>query len=453
MRQFKAINTKSKTGLVLALPLLAVAVIFADGLRAYARISLPYSDAILETVSGSWQEDGGLDETLSAHVVRLDEQGRLSGNVSAIKKGTGDTIPIGAIDVKLIQRSQEVAKTTTNANGDFQLTGTTGSIRPGSYTLCISGDDGFMAYGVQVVKSNTAPGNRSGDENAQISNQFNATLVSGVLPALDVEITAAVIPPTFTTLQKIMSGIPGGVGLNMQSTEGSQINLEESVAAGGFQVSLREDGTMVGQIARLTSNPDESDRFGEMFVFLIKDDEQVDRARVGEDGKFEFENVEPDVYGFAAAGQDGFAAMSFQAVASAEDLNSSTNASDAFQMVSESETEPKKKKSNALIVAICPPEDIPFLRREIDNLVGQPAEDVAGGAPDSTQSMLANNGQGMGGGFGFGDGSGGGGGSSATGGFDASILGWGLAIWAVSRADNNNNGNFIIGNPPNVSPF
>ena len=452
-------NLNQKLSIVV-LPLVAAALLFADSLRA--SMNSVHAPLVESYVKQQDDNDAGLDRTLKAQYVRLDDQNHLTGAISAIEKETGDTIGISAIEVSLIQKGQVVSRSVTDLDGQF----TTDQLSEGNYTLCVSGSDGFLAYGIHIIEQvvdSSAPvpvPAVEADENASANNGTASSFASArKVLMLDpaVKITAAVIPPEFKALNQIMSNfVPAGVGLDMSGPDGSQINVKDSAIAGGFQITLSEDGKLIGRIAPLVSDEDQPIRLRDMNAFLLLDDEIYGRATVAEDGTFEFTGVEPNVYGFAAAGQDGFAAVSFQAVAAATDEEDARNEREpTFQNAS---TTTQDEVSDALQIAICPAEDVPFLRRRISELNTRPADRVALGSQPVAPAGSPVGGGSFGGGpidggfapnFGGGGGFGGGGAGLDIGGLARAAIGiWALAE-IVDQIDDDNNATV----PGPVSPF
>ncbi len=443
------------TCVVILLPLMATAVLFAEGFRAQVHLNASANiEAMMDAAMDSWQDEG-LENTLRAHYIRLNEDNRLSGEISAIQNETGEVVGIESLEVSLVQASEVISRTTTDDTGFF----VTDEVEPGTYTLCVSGDDGFLAYGIQVIErddveadSLPVPLPGGDDEGASVTRRrLQLASFSGanaIQEDGEVKITAAVIPPEFTALRRIMQDyVPADVGVGMGTSVGSQINVKDSVVAGGFQITLSADGTLTGRVAPLTSEDEEPIRLQEMNAFLLLDDEIYARASVDEDGNFEFNDVEPNIYGFAAAGKDGFAALSFQAVA-AEDLESSANPDSPFRNAAATVN---RKVADDLKVAICPTEDTPFLRARINALSGG-GEQFAFEDIPRLRSRMPGTGTGAGGPFGGPPGGsytpyGGGGGSGP--GYTGGIGEWQglidgvLAAWLLSEAFNNNNNNQV----------
>ncbi|MGI9518517.1 MAG: hypothetical protein ACR2NP_15790 [Pirellulaceae bacterium] len=444
-----------KTCLVLLLPLMATAVLYAVEMQTQTHLNA--SANIEELMEAAWEtrQDDGLDNTLRAHYLRLNEDNRLSGEISAIQNETGEVVGVESLEVTLVQESKVISRTNTDSTGFF----ITEEVEPGTYTLCVSGDDGFLAYGIQIIErddpeaeSLPLPVPGEGDDNAVVGRKrLQLASFSGanaVQEDGEVKITAAVIPPEFTALRRIMEDyVPAGLGVALGTpTEESQVNVKDSVIAGGFQISLTEDGKLIGRVAPLTSEKDEPIRLQEMNAFLLLDDEIYARASIGEDGNFEFNEVEPNVYGFAAAGMDGFAALSFQAVEPEDDrdLDSSFNSDKPFRNAAATTVE--RNVSGKLNVAIGPKSDIPYLRSRIET-IGRQREFAVQDATPKTQMVQTGQGPGGPGMAGFGGwggypGGGWGGGYGNVGGFGdwGGIIRDALGAWVLAEALGNTDG-------------
>lgn len=433
MNQYQRPNSWVKNSLLaVTLPLAVIVVLFADNLLALSD-SGNHSLSLIESQAKTWQDEA-LNDKLGANYLELDAQNRLVGSVTAIEEGTGMTIPVPGLQVKLVQRSEVVTQSLTDGNGNF----VTAPLKPGSYTLCMSGNEGFLAYGIQVIDNDADKGEAFEMPNLQgatnpIAPEENQFVRYRLRTAQATDIKAAVIPPTHDALKEIINGIPSDVGLGDGTLSGkTRINIEDSVIAGGFQVSLTEDQTLVGQINPLAWQQDEPIRLQEMSVYLLKNDQIMAQVNADSDGKFMFNDVAPGVYGFAAAGRSGFAALSFQAVAAETTPSSASLEVKTFKNASATNSQ----AAGALSVTLAPPEDIPFLRREINSLGNN--QGVAQNAMPMNNMLPG----GMGG-------YGGGGGYGGIGGFG----GWlqlGIAAWVLTELFNNENDNVPV--PPVVPP-
>lgn len=307
----------------------------------------------------SAQEDG-LTETLGNHFIRLEEGNRFSGTISGISDTKGEAVGIAELNVYLVQNSAVSASTKTNSAGEFGFEG----IDAGTYSFCIAGQDGFLAHGLHLIEPSPEGdnANQSAKVNPELSSRLEIfTRVESSRKSS--EITAAVIPPDFTALQQIMNNLlPSSIGQGLSvDSDQVRINVEESIVAGGFVVSLGPNGSMKGRAAPITSEKAEPIRINDLNVFLLKDDEVYSRATVETDGTFEFLDVEPGVYGFVAAGKDGFAALSFQAKKSDQEKESRDVPTIGIV---------DSMDASVFAVAICPADDSPFLRGKINELAG-----------------------------------------------------------------------------------
>ena len=330
---------------IFILPFVACAVVGAESLTRYSN----------ESVS---QQDEGLDETLRSHFVQLDKGNTFSGVITGIDANSGDVTGVSGLKVYLVQKSKVIRESQTGSKGEFSIS----EIEAGTYSFCVAGKNGFLAYGVHLLDAKDDSSEEAESTDGAEAEKSLEIHTSWVAPTT---VTAAVVPPEFNALRQIMSDLlPGSVGNAVGvGADKIRINVEKSIVAGGYKIALDENGTMKGRIAPIGTEKDKPIRLREMNVFLISDDEIYARTSVKENGSFEFKGIEPGVYGFAAAGKDGFAAISFQAVkADTEDKDASLDSEFIFTSAK------RERLSNLLAIAICPPEDSDFLKRTIREL-------------------------------------------------------------------------------------
>ncbi len=424
-------DVRSGKSLLASLVLMTLATgLLTDSLRLRLTARTPAESG------GKQEEVDALDRTLRAHYVRLDRDNRLSGLITAIDQ-SGKGIGVSGLDVSLVQKGNVIARATTEADGSFL----TPPLAKGNYTFCVSGAEGFLAYGLHVVdplpaqpgevlplpgaeETPVVPPSESvdGSGSVSISGRLVLSPVSWQEPAAqaspveNLRMTAAVIPPEFKALRRILSDYaPSGFSAPVGRIAESRINVEKSLIVGGFDIALGEDGRLEGRIAQLTDEPDQPIRLQEMNAFLIRDDEIFSRVIVKEDGNFVFNDIDPGVYGFVAAGKDGFAAISFRAVIATDESNGpeTKNASTAIA--------PTPKN---LQVALCPPEDTDWLRDRVEELNRDDAMAGADGmfGPDMPMGAPFGGMSGGYGGYGFG---------GPLGGDLLSLAEAGLAGWAI----------------------
>ena len=162
----------------------------------------------------------------------------------------------------------------------------------------------------------------------------------------------------------------------------------------------------------------------EMVVYVLRNGEEVSRAKADKNGNFSFDGLRPGVYGFVAAGSSGFAATSFQLVGS--EIASVGN--DGNRFVSSNGNVflgHACRKMNVEVVPCC---EVTVCEQPVQTIVQEPCAvpvDKCGTAPT------------CGCGGGFGGGGGGGGGIGGLGGLAA--IGGLIAVGAIAASDNNNN--------------
>ncbi len=319
---------------LLVLPLIACAVVGAESIHK----------SFQPTES---QEDDSLNETFRSHYIRLEEGNKFGGTITGIDARSNIATGIGGLKVYLVKNSKVIQEELTNTKGQFEMS----DVEPGTYSLCVAGQNGFLAYGVHMVEP--APDSDANDE-VEIQTSWH---VSSPL-----QVTAAVVPPEFKTLRRIMSNmlpssVSGAVGIGSDDV---RINVAKSIVAGGYKIYLTPEGTLKGRLAPIGTKKKQPIQMKSMNVFLIQDDEIYARASVKADGQFEIREVEAGVYGFAAAGKDGFAALSFEAVLSEEIANKDGEVLTSSNPLVD---------SSVLEVAICPSEDSDFLKDTVNDLV------------------------------------------------------------------------------------
>jgi hypothetical protein len=184
--------------------------------------------------------------------------------------------------------------------------------------------------------------------------------------------------------------------------------------ASTHQVLLDGQGTLAGRLGKATSAADMSS----MTVFIMKDGQEVKRARVSPDGSFSVPGLLPACYGLVAAGDEGVAATGFCAVN--RSIAGINNNGEVFVAQNN-----KLSTSLNIEVACCLASDSS----------GKTDVVVADQAPSTAHPAV-----GMGPGFGGGGNFGGGGGSGQVGGGLGALAGiGGLVALGVIAADNNNN--------------
>ena len=209
------------------------------------------------------------------HNITLNSNGGIEGRITTLKNSDGE----GLADLKVyfVRNGKIVRETTTDSSGTFQIS----NIAEGAYSFVATGNNGFAAYGVNVV-----------------ANDGNSTVNA---------MQAAAVSPRFDVVKDILqSNLPQQVAAEI--LEGSSNITPELVGSNRIQL---QNGNLVGNIVPLYG--DISDVEGTI-VHIIQNDAQVARVQADANGDFSVAELEPGVYDFVAAGPTGIAAVSFQAV-------------------------------------------------------------------------------------------------------------------------------------------
>ena len=226
------------------------------------------------------KNSGALNSLFSHQWVHTNSSGGLEGSVVTLVGE--DTLSVSGLNVILAQRGQVVSKVESNSNGGFVFE----NVQPGYYSIIAEADNSFATFGLAVMS------NESG----------------GHLPSA-VEIR--VIRPKGESIRRIMNVdmIPAKM-----SYTGVRVVRDPILAKRAFSKSHRvlstKDGKVVGHLSQLGIAP-ELEVMSQMKAMLLKDGVEIARANVAANGAFEFQNVEPGCYGFAAAGNKGIAAVAF----------------------------------------------------------------------------------------------------------------------------------------------
>ncbi len=313
------------------------------------------------------QDEEPLSDTLRAHWITTNDDGDLTGRISAIEPSQSVTVPIEKLDVSLLKKGEKISKSTTDDEGKFLLE----DVQPGVYTLVASGQNGFLAYGVNVLpklevfdalERNTQLDPR--EKNAFYVSHFE--LPQDAVVAEELQIDAAAVPPEFSTLQRISQNfLPSATAMNIsRDLDDAKAIGKASEVKGGFKYPLSDNGSLAGRIQPIATDDGEPAKLSDMNIFLIQDDVEAARVTVEENGKFEIEDVDPGVYSLIAAGEDGFAALSIELVKAKEKIGGLSGTKAHYVSTGAA----KNRKGPGLGIAIVSdPQDIQACKREAQN--------------------------------------------------------------------------------------
>ena len=334
--------------------------------------------AILATLTqtlpsgASAQDEAPLQRTIRSHWVRPNADGDIEGRISTLEMNS--TIPLEQLEVSLVKDGNKLYTQTTNADGLFSFS----DVTPDIYTLIASGNNGFMAYGIEVVPRpddgvlDLDFGKR---ETAKKAFYTRLGLPAGAIVQDDLQIDAAAIPPTFKTMQQLTRTFLQGAGVFAVDVKAIG-NAEE--VSGGFKYTLSDDGSFKGKLQPIGTKDGEAQSLSDMNIFLIQNDNEIGRVPVEENGTFELKDVDPGIYAIVAAGKDGFAALSMELVASKDgDVNVNAPKRGMFKVAARL----KQADLPAIGIAIVTnPADIQVIQQEVQqlNFLNQPMANFAG---------------------------------------------------------------------------
>jgi hypothetical protein len=287
----------------------------------------------------SWRQVGpgadGLGQRLRSHRVRLNADGVLEGKLSAFDPASGDFLALRKAAVNFLRGDSVAQRAEPDESGVFTVRG----LEPSVYSLVAAGEDGFLAYTIQVMGPAAAgPGGRAA---ATGSSRFRPVMLQEVEAVLTVD-SLAVPPTSFNALKRLIRlYIPEmaptaelieppaeEIPAEARAFETDQDNAAEKVVPPGglpddaapeaattirqHTVHLQPDGRLIGRVRRIHQESGRPLRVRRLNVFMIQDDKVVGQSNVNELGMFEFPDFKPGFYSLVAAGMEGFAAFGIQ---------------------------------------------------------------------------------------------------------------------------------------------
>ncbi len=209
------------------------------------------------------------------HNIVLNRNGGIEGRVTNIDGEEGQGLE--SLKVYFVRNGEIANETTTDENGKFHID----NMIEGAYSFVATGENGFAAYGVNVVAH----------------AQGASTNI----------IEAAAVSPSFSVVQRILrDNLPAEIA--QEIIEGSSNITDKMVGSNRIKLS---NGTLTGHLVPLFGQT--SDVEG-THVHIIQGDKQIAEVEANASGAFSVSNLEPGVYDFVAAGPTGIAAVSFQAI-------------------------------------------------------------------------------------------------------------------------------------------
>ncbi len=234
---------------------------------------LPEANSFSATVAVSAQTN----DLFVNQWVHVDETLALKGSVVALLGQ--DQQSLSSMRVSLSNNGSVVAFDDTDIDGNFLIE----KVKPGLYTLSAEGTGTIAMFSLAVLDK-----------------------VAGKHLPNFVEIR---VMPSSSRVAEIIRG--QALPKVAESAAPSRDPLgEDRKVATTHQVLIDGQGTLTGRLGKATTEVDMSS----MTVFIMKDGQDVKRARVSPDGNFSVSGLSPACYGLVAAGDQGVAAIGFCAV-------------------------------------------------------------------------------------------------------------------------------------------
>ena len=377
--------------------------------------------------SASVTTDAPLNDLFSRQWVRSDASGRVSG--SLVQLTDKSKLPVEGLPIVLVQNGKIAYSAKSDAEGNFSYEG----VKPGQYSLISRTNESIAVFAVQVLDATAAE---------HLPTNIEVRIIRSAGEKIKEIVAAQTVPSDLSSISSLKK-------VNVDPLATGRRFANSSV------VRLNETGRLEGQVARSGISVSDS-RLQGMSIYVLKDGAEVARSEVDVNGHFSVGDLTEGAYGFIAAGSNGFVATSFQVVEAK--VAKLTASGDKFVGLNQNGCCPQL---NCEVVESCEVvtcEVAQVCETVIETPVVETCEVIS--EPIVEEVILEEAcGQtcGCGGGMGgfSGGGYGGGGGGFGGGGF-GNLLSLGALAGiaaAVGRNDNNNNGGFIVNQPPvKVSP-
>ena len=374
----------------LVLSLFAVPLTFSFGFAQSPIKALVESNVTTPKASLSTQ----MNDLFVNQWIHVDGSGSIRGSVVSLLGQ--DSLSLSKMRVSLKQNGEVIAWDDTDIDGDFLIE----KLSPGLYTLTAEGGGSLAMFSLVILD--------------QLSGQH--------LPnSIDIRVM-----PTSSRVSEILRGQSDPKSLTAAAPGEDPLQKSRKLSE-THQVLLDAQGTLNGRLGKAAASVDMSS----MTVFIMKDGEELKRAKVAADGSFSVPGLSAACYGLVAAGDQGVAATGFCAV------NRSVVNMNTKGKIFVAQTN-KLPTSLNIEVADNPGTDSP----KQNDVAAKDSEPTSSSAPVGMVPGFGGVGGGSYGGFGgggFGGGGfGGGGGAGGIGGGIGSLAGiGGLIAVGIIAADNN----------------
>ncbi len=330
--------------------------------------------------------------------VQLDARGQVNGRLGVLDMA-GEFVPKASVKITVSQSDKVVQEVVTGQDGKFSMNG----LATGTYAFTCRSAGAFAAYALHVL-----PHNSSGKLSSHL------------------EVVASIVGDKGAEEIVRSHAIPNEIAATTYYRSFQRDPLADAREfSDSPAISLRADGRLVGRVSKPGWSFSEQDLTGNV-AHILQRGNLVAHVPVSKDGYFEVPGFKPGVYDLIVAGDDGVAALGFEAVSPEQKL--------------------AEKKGNSRFVSMQGAAPVDSLCCE---MVEQPccggeviSETVVGAPMDG--GFVAGGGFAGGGGGGFGGGGGGGGGLGGIGGLGGLLGIAGLAVGVAALADDDDANNLPV---------
>lgn len=339
-------------------------------------------------------DDRLLNDLFMNQWLRVDETGKISGQIRKLGLTSNAGLPLDAMRVALVRKGFR-SEVITNSSGRFSFIVPS----PGRYSLVVSGTDSYAIVAVHVLEHGRA---------THLPSEIEVPVHQGWNGEID------------RRVQSLLT--PGGFWDEDQMVDPRADNRVSNPA-----LSVRSDanGNLIGSLRASVPNSTDFD-YSSTHIFISQNGVEVTKGKANPDGSFSIPGLASGSYGFVAVGPRGISVFGF-------------SFESAGQMMNQTQLNPSQRGyvatnaaqgNSSLNVELSPP---------IDNSVPPlpPTDEVVSDEFIPMDDGFGGYGGFGGGGFGGGLGGGGGGGGGGFGGLGgAGLLG---AAGLIGAAINDNN--------------
>ncbi len=304
-----------------------------------------------------WQEASSdverIGERLRAQWVMIDEKDSVFGTI--VGNASSD---VAGMDIYLLRNGKVISQSSTDARGNFQLSGLT----QGPYSLVGYSPSSFVTYGFMAI-----------EHRADVT-QFPRSITTRAVSRDDKLGASRLITDHSPQVRFRIYGdysfgedqLTDAANFGWQGLSTFDVAAEPATTIQSRSVTLAPGGLFTGRVHQFNDRNGRPVPILDTEVQLIKDGEVVATARCDSRGIFEMTGVQPGSYGWIAFGGDGFAVLGIQLVAGspAASADSKTSAR-TKRHVQLAKATKRRPSGHPLAVALVQPESIGWINHHL----------------------------------------------------------------------------------------